>query len=52
VADDATAADNTNWQQLTITFTPDVDGIVPIYFKSWYIAGNSNTYLGTISCTQ
>lgn len=52
VADDATAADNTNWQQLTITFTPDVAGIVPIYFKSWYIAGNSNTYLGTISCTQ
>ena len=52
VADDATAADNTDWQQLTITFTPSVAGIVPIYFKSWYIAGNSNTYLGTISCTQ
>jgi hypothetical protein len=52
VADEETAANNTSWQQLTITFTPDVDGIVPIYFKSWYIAGNSNTYVGSISCTQ
>lgn len=52
VADDATKANDTSWEQLTITFTPTVSGIVPIYFKSWYIAGNSNTYLGTISCTQ
>ena len=52
VADAATAADNTSWQQLTITFTPTVSGIVPIYFKSWYIAGNSNTYVGTTTCTQ
>jgi hypothetical protein len=52
VADSETAANNTNWQQLTITFTPSVAGIVPIWFDSFYISGNSNTYLGSITVTQ
>ena len=48
----ATAANNTSWQELTITFTPTASGIVPIWFDSFYIAGNSNTYLGSITVTQ
>lgn len=51
-ATSATAANNTDWQELTITFTPSVSGIVPIWFDSFYISGNSNTYLGSITVTQ
>jgi hypothetical protein len=47
-----TALDNTNWQELTLTFTPSAAGVVPIIFQSFYIAGNSNTYLGSITVTQ
>jgi hypothetical protein len=48
----ATAANNTSWQELTITFTPTASGIVPIWFDSFYINGNTNTYLGSITVTQ
>lgn len=48
----ATAANNTNWQELTITFTPTQEGVVPIWFESFYISGNSNTYVGSITVTQ
>ncbi len=51
-AQSATAANNTNWQELTIQFTPTVDGIVPIWFDSWYISATSNTYIGSITVTQ
>ena len=51
-AQSATAANNTNWQEITIQFTPTVDGIVPIWFDSWYISANSNTYIGSITVTQ
>lgn len=47
-----TKADDTSWEQLSITFTPTESGVVPIYFESWYVAGNSNTYIGSITCTQ
>lgn len=48
----ATAANNTSWQELTIQFTPTVSGIVPLWFESWYISANSNTYIGSITVTQ
>ncbi len=48
----ATAANNTNWQELTITFTPTQEGVVPIWFESFFISGNSNTYVGSITVTQ
>lgn len=47
-----TKADDTSWEQLSITFTPTESGIVPIYFESWYVAGNSSTYIGSVTCTQ
>ncbi len=52
VADDAVKADDTNWEQLTITFTPTAKGIVPIYVKAWYGGGNTNAYFGSIEATQ
>ena len=48
----ATAANNTNWQELTIQFTPTVSGIVPLWFESWYISALTNTYIGSITVTQ
>lgn len=45
-------ASDTNWEQLSITFTPTESGIVTIWFESWYVAGNSNTYIGSVTCTQ
>lgn len=48
----STKADDTSWEELSITFTPTESGIVPIYFESWYVAGNSNTYIGSVTCTQ
>lgn len=48
----ATAADNTNWQELTITFTPTVSGVVPVYFDGFYINATANVYLGSVTITQ
>lgn len=47
-----TKASDTSWEQLSITFTPTEAGIVPIYFSTWYVSGNSNTYIGSVTCTQ
>ena len=45
----ATAADSTDWQQLTINFTPTEAGVVEILAEAWYVAGNSNAYVHDIS---
>lgn len=52
VADDATKASDTNWEELTITFTPTEAGVVPIYIDAWYVAGTSNVYVGSVTITQ
>lgn len=51
-ATSATKADDTSWEQLTITFTPTRAGVVPIFVQAWYVAGNSNVYVGSIEVTQ
>lgn len=48
----ATKAGDTDWQQLTIQFTPGEAGVAEIYLETWYVADNSNTYIGTITATQ
>lgn len=50
--DTTVKADDTNWEELTLTFTPDFQSVCEIFFDSWYVSGNSNTYVGTISVTQ
>ena len=47
-----TKADDTSWEELTLTFTPTEAGIVPIYASAWYVAGNSDAYFGPITVTQ
>ena len=47
-----TKANDTDWQQLSISFTPTEMGVTEIWFESWYVAGVSNTYVGTIAVTQ
>lgn len=49
---EVTKTDDTNWEQLTLTFTPTEAGVVPIWGKSWYVAGTSNTYFGSTLVTQ
>jgi hypothetical protein len=52
-ADAATAAtDTTDWQEVTLTFTPTKQCVVPVIFNTWYVADNSNTYLGSVTITQ
>lgn len=52
VADSATKADDTSWEELTITFTPTEAGVVPVFVDAWYAAGASNVYVGSITVTQ
>jgi hypothetical protein len=49
---ETTKASDTSWEELTITFTPTEAGVVPIYAQAWYVAGNSNAYIGSITVTQ
>lgn len=51
-ADSATKADDTSWEELTITFTPTEKGVVPIFVDAWYVAGASNVYVGSVTITQ
>ena len=52
-----TKADDTDWQQLTINITPTLLGttvkaVMEIYLETYYVAGNSNSYIGTITASQ
>ena len=52
VAAETTKASDTSWEELTLTFTPTEAGVVPIFAKTWYVAGNSNSYIGSVTITQ
>jgi len=52
VAAETTKASDTSWEELTLTFTPTEAGVVPIFAKTWYVAGSSNSYVGSITITQ
>jgi len=47
-----TKASDTNWEQLTLTFTPTSAGPVRVFGSAWYVAGNSNVYFGSVENTQ
>lgn len=47
-----TKADDTSWEELTITFTPTQKGALPIFVDAWYVAGASNVYVGSVTVTQ
>lgn len=48
----ATKTDDTNWEQLTITFTPTQAGVIEIEAWAYYVSGNSNVYVDDFSVTQ
>ena len=48
----ATLADNTNWQELTLTFTPTEAGVFEVEALAEYVAANANVYIDTISVSQ
>ena len=48
----ATLADNTNWQQLTITFTPTDAGVFEVEALAEYVTANANVYIDEVTVTQ
>ena len=48
----ATKADDTNWEELTITFTPTEAGILEIEAWAYYISANGNIFVDDITVTQ
>lgn len=47
-----TLSDNTNWQQVTLTFTPLEAGVFEVEALAEYVSGNANVYIDTIEVTQ
>jgi parallel beta-helix repeat protein len=52
-----TKANDVDWQELTITITPTLLGttvkaVIEIYLETYYVTGNSNSYIGTITASQ
>lgn len=48
----ATKSDDTNWEQLVLTFTPSEAGVIPIYSETFYITSIGQAYIGSINITQ
>jgi hypothetical protein len=48
----ATAANNTDEQQLTISFTPTESGVVEIEARAYYVAGHSNVIVDALTVSQ
>lgn len=48
-----TKASDTDWELLTITYTPTIaNTVVDVYIESWWVAASSNVYCGPITVTQ
>lgn len=47
-----TKANDTNWEELTVTFTPTVAGVVEVTAEAYYVAGLSYIYVDDITITQ
>jgi hypothetical protein len=47
-----TLANNTNWQQLSLNFTPTKNGVFTVEALAEYVAGNANVYIDQVTVTQ
>lgn len=47
-----TKADDTDWEELTVTFTPTEAGVIEIEVHAWYVAGASYVYVDDVTVTQ
>jgi hypothetical protein len=45
-------ANDTNWEQLSIRFTPTRTGVVEVKAKAWYVSGLGSVYFADLSITQ
>lgn len=45
-------ADDTNWEELTLTFTPTRAGVVPVFLECYGVSGTNSVYLGSVTITQ
>lgn len=43
---------NTDWENLSFTFTPNISGVIEIKGNGYYISGNDNIYFADINITQ
>lgn len=43
---------DTNWEELSITFTPTEAGIVQVNVSCWYVLSSAEVYIGSITATQ
>lgn len=48
----ATKADDTSWEELTITFTPTEAGVIEIEVWGWYVAGTSTVTVDDMTISQ
>jgi hypothetical protein len=48
----ALKADDTNWEELSVTFTPSEKGVVPVYIVAWYTGSTRDVYVGKLTVTQ
>lgn len=46
-----TKANNTSWEQVSVTFTPTQIGVIPIYARMWHAGNSSNVYIGSLTIT-
>lgn len=49
---EAVKADDTDWEELTLNFTPTEQGVVEIEGWAWYVAGDSNAYVHDMAISQ
>lgn len=50
--DSMTKANDTDWEALHVHFTPNrAKVVVEVFLETWYVAGNSNTYVGSVALT-
>jgi len=47
-----TKADDTDWEQLSISFTPTESGVIEIEGWGYYVSGYSNVYFADVSVSQ
>lgn len=45
-------ANDTDWEQLSIQFTPTRTGVVEVKAKAWYVSGLGSVYFADLSVTQ
>jgi hypothetical protein len=46
------APNNTDWNELTLTLNPTVNGVVEIEGRGWYVTGNGNIYFADCSISS